>query len=142
MTIFCRQSEPPPPFPAEPYAALLYLDNEHDQILAALASMRRDLTAFTPAFVANLEAMLCAHFEHEEDLMRRSGFPNLDRHQQAHAFAMDQIARSIDMAVVNGDKAAAKACLKFLIRWAQGHIDSEDGEYIAHVRRLGRTAPG
>ncbi len=68
------------------------------------------------------------HFKHEEDLMRRHGYPKLAQQQQAHrdfvarveSLAVDVRENKIGVALKTGD---------FLKKWLIGHIQGMDREY-------------
>ena len=73
------------------------------------------------------------HFDHEENVMRRFGFPHLERHAGQHSDLlnrMDQIL--VDFEV--GKSELSEDLFEFLRNWIVIHLKTEDRELGEWVR--------
>jgi hemerythrin len=74
------------------------------------------------------------HFEFEEELMQKAGFPALKAHQQTHEFFMRKVAVLRGRFVAGED--VTSVLLSMLKGWLVSHIKGEDREYIEAVRKV------
>lgn len=82
-----------------------------------------DLTVLRPVIVA-LCKQAKAHFELEEALMRRIGYPDLEAHMAQHQRLLDRlISRSMDVGKGYMNKPAIAALMQ---DWALQHVPEED----------------
>lgn len=116
------------------------LDKEHDElaelVLDFYDAVLSDETgrALRQRFDA-LAAYTDAHFAHEENYMRFTGFPGRDKHIRAHERLK---ARLKEIPPLKGRKwnsrsATALAVLRFLKKWLVAHILNEDRELGAYL---------
>lgn len=82
-----------------------------------------------------------AHFDAEEELMRRHGFPDLAVHAGLH----DSLRRRLDDALTaferDGASAALLADVEAMMRgWLSQHIGQKDRELVAYLRARGHVA--
>jgi hemerythrin len=74
------------------------------------------------------------HFETEEDLMHRSGFPGLAAHRKLHAAFFEHLDQLVyDLEVCGPSQHLADRALEVVQDWLIGHIMEEDQQYAAHV---------
>lgn len=76
------------------------------------------------------------HFEREETLMRRGGYPKLDEHHLEHVKLTGQV-RDIQRRYIAGDHSAVDGdILIFLKKWLTGHILGIDMQYKPWVEKI------
>ena len=95
-----------------------------------------DLTVLRPVIVA-LCKQAKAHFELEEALMRRTGYPDLEAHMAQHQKLLDRlISRSMDVGKGYMNKPAIAALMQ---DWALHHVPEEDAR-LTQFLASGKTA--
>lgn len=106
------------------------VDEEHKELFAqvnlfgrAVADRRENqVLAHMFKFLATYAA---SHFAHEEAVMRRAGYPELQAHAARHMEFCDKLVEfEIDTAI--GDPTLAKNILAFLEEWMLSHVSRED----------------
>jgi hemerythrin-like metal-binding protein len=119
------------------------IDAEHQGILRLAAEMHQAVTKGAEA--SELEKMLagllaCAgeHFEHEERLMRETGYASYAWHKRQHQAVMNK-AGALEGRIRSGDSEAALALLHFLSTWIRDHTSVADRMMAAHVRNAQRS---
>ncbi len=85
------------------------------------------------------------HFSHEEDVMERIGFPDLEAHMKSHQIFIKNISelrQQFEVASsINGKKEIAIKAANFLSVWFLGHILSKDKVYKPYLVRLRNLPP-
>lgn len=73
------------------------------------------------------------HFRTEEALMKKAGYPTLDKHMAMHKILTEKTKElTIEVHMTkDSDKI-----LQFLKRWWLTHINNEDRKYIPFLKRL------
>lgn len=66
------------------------------------------------------------HFVHEEDLMRKMGFPGLDEHRSAHTELVSELDDLIDEFEAGASHDLSNKTLQFLEDWLLHHILIDD----------------
>jgi len=119
------------------------VDDEHHAIYDLVNEMHRrietgedaDLVAEALARVLEYSRV---HFDHEEALMLRTGYPDLERHRELHSeFAAEADRLAIES--LAGVHFSAHGLVEFMADWLANHIETEDrriGEYIRKTRQL------
>ncbi len=114
------------------------MDDQHtylyclfDAIPPAPREARGDLMA---RLMDEIERYLLFHFESEELLMRRYGFPGFALHQADHESAGRRFVR-FQNDFENGDLNSA-ALKIFLTGWLMDHSKASDAEYVAWVKKM------
>ena len=74
------------------------------------------------------------HFELEERLLRESGYPEAEKHAQAHARFTEEMEKyefleDADVISLPGE------ALSFLINWIVWHIMNVDVRYVDHLKK-------
>lgn len=113
------------------------LDEQHRGIVSAINSLYYFIqngdaaVAFEPTMdVLNYYTKL--HFLTEEALLKAAGYPDIDAHVEIHHRLMDQVR---SMAKGYADEDQVRALLEFLKEWWIGHINNEDKQYGAIVKK-------
>jgi hemerythrin len=68
------------------------------------------------------------HFESEEHLLDRQGFPGLEEHRSAHELLMTKLYASLDQAS-NDEVVPFSSLLGFLPSWYSDHVEQLDQPY-------------
>jgi hemerythrin len=74
------------------------------------------------------------HFEFEEDLQEKAGYPFLKAHQRIHEIFMKKVAEI--RARSNKGEDVAQELLRLLKGWLASHIKGEDRDYVEAVKKL------
>jgi hemerythrin len=74
------------------------------------------------------------HFEFEEGLQEKAGYPFLKAHQRIHEIFMKKIA-DIRARAATGEEVAHEL-LTLLKGWLVSHIKGEDRDYVESVRKV------
>ena len=74
------------------------------------------------------------HFEFEEGLQEKAGYPFLKAHQRIHEIFMKKVA-DIRARAVAGEEVAHEL-LTLLKGWLVSHIKSEDRDYVESVKKF------
>jgi len=111
------------------HSNLFKLINEfHDQYRSG--DTHRQLVLVLNRLVAYAEE----HFQHEEALMRETGYPRLERQQDLHQKLYSSIFDLNEKLSLEGANADAET-LRFLKHWILGHILKEDMDIGDFLRR-------
>jgi hemerythrin len=78
------------------------------------------------------------HCAHEEDLLKRTGYPLLKQHKRAHSAFLKQCAAYHQQAGLDG--RATREALAFLKGWMLKHIRGEDIDYANYVSHAGNSS--
>ena len=121
------------------------MDAEHRQLVvlmneveAAIASSE-DEAAIRIRF-EKLMAGAAMHFAHEDDSIRRSGFPDAERHIEQHRVLLQSLAAYAgESAQESNRRIRVGDAVRFLENWLIAHIDAADGPLAAHLRSNGST---
>jgi hemerythrin len=76
------------------------------------------------------------HFEHEERLMRQSGFPGLAQHAAEHR-ALTRQVEQFQADFASGRTALSVQLLQFLKDWLERHIQGSDQAYAPCLAEKG-----
>ena len=87
-----------------------------------------------------LVAYVDVHFEHEERLMRETGFPGLDKHLIAHKAREQQVDEFKKDFEHDQDKFDFDALMEFLSNWLSEHILKQDMKFAAfHKKQIANS---
>lgn len=84
-----------------------------------------DSTARLNEILENLELYIEAHFEYEESIMRRVGFPCVDEHSKQHQ-DMRQHLRSLSALAGGGFAVPPEHAIQLVEGWLNWHLDGAD----------------
>jgi len=76
------------------------------------------------------------HFGHEEDMLIKSRYPDIERHKKIHKGFVDEIS-AVDYQNFNyNDEKALDGLMLFLSKWVVKHIKNEDFKYSGHLNKF------
>ena len=85
------------------------------------------------------------HFSHEEDIMERSQFPDIENHMRSHQVFIHNVSemrQQFDVAPSIEDKRKiSRKLANFLNVWLLGHIMSRDKAFKPYLTRLRNLPP-
>lgn len=112
------------------------LDGQHRKLVELINGLQEKLKGNISEFDLNraiLEMFNYAeeHLAHEEELMRRAGFPGFMDHKHKHDDFRQEIVNFVD-SLEGGDETEeiARDILFFLQRWLVTHIKGSDRDYV------------
>ncbi len=125
------------------------LDGEHKAFLNVINQASVDIKL---QHIEGMEKMFAAcydyvrnHFSHEEDIMERIRYPELEEHIASHQLFIKNISQfrqEFETATTKGQKLdAAQKAMAFLSVWFLGHIISRDKPVKAYLTRLRNLGP-
>lgn len=77
------------------------------------------------------------HFAHEEGLMERMGFPDLEKHKRIHRRLLEQLSEHVECYRKDGH---SQELLMFLKVWLKAHIKGIDTKYGRYQNADRRSA--
>lgn len=109
------------------------MDDQHGILMDTLNELRLQLMRGTNAkevreHLGCLVEFTRLHFDCEELLLERHGFPALQQHRAAHQHLMDEIRPTLERAE-RGETADFHRLLGFLRGWFLDHIEGLDHQY-------------
>jgi hemerythrin len=114
------------------------IDNQHKRIVAYINELNDAIrTGNTEETKLTLEGLLdytITHFEFEEELQEKAGYPFLKAHQKVHQMFMKRIAKFRGRA--NNGEDIAQELLGVLKVWLVSHIKGDDRDYGESVREF------
>ncbi len=108
------------------------VDNQHKKLVAMVNEMHAALvsnagTESIAAILRRLTAYTVEHFRHEEDVMRRAGYPGFAEHKAKHAALVKRVGE-LNAKVTAGKARISMEVMSFLRDWLRGHISGSDME--------------
>lgn len=85
--------------------------------------------------LAELVAYAQKHFQVEEEVMRQTGYPELDEHCQLHQRLTERLA-ALTQARRCGTQLTTFEVLNFLGEWIVDHVGRSDARIGRHLRRM------
>ena len=125
------------------------LDDEHKAFLekinqASEGLRERDVTKMDKMFEACYDYVR-NHFSHEEDIMERIHYPEMDEHIASHQLFIKNISQfrqEFETADTVGKKLdASQKAMSFLSVWFLGHLISRDKPMKPYLVRLRNLPP-
>jgi hemerythrin len=112
------------------------IDNDHRILVDLFNLLGRSVVdgekrAYVDAVLEELIRCTAWHFSHEERLMLKHDYPELDAHRQEHLDLMDSV-RELQREVLDTGRLEEQE-FEFLEQWLTGHIlaaDMKFGEYL------------
>jgi len=102
------------------------MDEDHARLDALFDALAAVSDAELPAFRAEIDTEIRAHFAREEVLMRQAGLPILHCHIAQHAMLLDELAEGVAAAAA-GDMPRLRRFLgQTLAQLVAAHVDSVD----------------
>jgi len=117
------------------------IDDQHKRIVAFINELNDALETGnaeeTNHVMEGLLNYTVTHFEFEEELQEKAGYPYLKAHRRIHEIFMKKVA-SIRERSAHGEDVAPEL-LKLLKAWLASHIKSEDRDYVESVKKFIRN---
>jgi len=118
------------------------IDDQHKRIIDFINELddacRTGNASETNHVMEGLLNYTVTHFEFEESLQEKAGYPFLKAHQRIHELFMKKVAALRERAVKGED--VAPELLKLLQGWLLNHIKGEDRDYIESVSEITNSA--
>lgn len=116
------------------------IDDDHRKLLDLFNMLNHAVTNKEPEkyIGAVLEELICCtawHFSHEERLMVKYNYEDLDSHKEEHHNLIES-ARDMQKKFIQKGYQISSEEIEFLERWLTGHIlgsDMELGEFLGEV---------
>lgn len=118
------------------------IDLQHHYFANLINRLASDFAAITdPALrlslLAELNAYARFHFISEENLMVRSGYPELASHRALHMKLIDELSAREGRLIVRNSAEDADDVLSFLGQWFLGHTAHEDRQFADYLAQRG-----
>jgi hemerythrin len=118
------------------------IDDQHKRIVAFINELNDALETGnaeeTNHVMEGLLNYTVTHFEFEEELQEKSGYPYLKAHRRIHEIFMKKVA-SIRERGTQGEDIAPEL-LRLLKSWLASHIKGEDRDYVESVKTITESA--
>jgi hemerythrin-like metal-binding protein len=108
------------------------IDSEHKLLLKHLNAGITNPTK-TEGIFDELKKYAEFHFSGEENLMRKTDYPELQTHIQGHQLFVDRV-QQLEKAIIDGEKTSVTMLIAFLRDWFIYHILLEDKNFANYVR--------
>ena len=116
------------------------IDEDHRKLVKIFnilnhAVMEGESPEYLAAVLEELINCTIWHFSHEERLMLKFGYQEMEEHQAEHQ-ELIKSAKKLQQEILESDKAVADADIEFLERWLTEHILTSDmrlGSYLSQV---------
>lgn len=116
------------------------IDDDHRKLVKIFnilnhAVMEGESQDYLAAVLKELVNCTVWHFSHEERLMLKYGYDEIEEHKAAHQELVDS-AKELQQKILQADKAMADEDIEFLERWLTEHILTDDmrlGAYLSQV---------
>lgn len=114
------------------------IDEQHKRIISYINELDHASHTGSAAEVQHvLEGLLdytVTHFEFEEELQAKAGYPFLKAHQRVHEIFMKRIAAFRERA--NNGEDIIPELLSMLRVWLASHIKGDDRDYVESVKAV------
>ncbi|MGA2434748.1 MAG: bacteriohemerythrin [Bryobacteraceae bacterium] len=117
------------------------IDQEHQGLFAKAESMRQAMLVGKGKdeldfLLGNLVAYGCYHFDHEEELMQRIGYPDIAEHRKEHE-DMKKRVRAMQERASAGEKTMTIEVMLFLMEWVKRHVIATDLRIAGYMKARG-----
>lgn len=114
------------------------IDSQHRSLFEKLKDIERATAAgdghrIAEDIIAFMDTYVAEHFEMEEALMERVGYPDLEEHRRQHQLFIDKsIEFELDKHI--GDVSLPKSMLTFFSEWLVEHVSVVDKRIAAYIQ--------
>lgn len=120
------------------------VDNQHlffSRLINRLSSELRDLGSIEhgTSIIDELDAYTRFHFISEENIMRRTGYPELKEHKILHLKLIDDLGAKSGFLYLEPSQQRVEEIIDFLIKWFLKHTIHEDRLFADYIDRKGIT---
>ncbi len=117
------------------------IDGQHKQLVTYMngffEAYSQNQTAEAKRHLNDLLEFTQKHFAHEEDLMGKTGYPDMASHVESHKNLLTLVVKFAQDYQVNPCKETGDKLGNFLKNWLSGHILGVDKKYSPHLRTHG-----
>lgn len=85
--------------------------------------------------IESLGTFAASHFEKEEQLMSKIGYPELEKHKEEHLTFVRYVDDMTIEKINQSEETALIQLFAFLSNWVVSHIKKEDFDYKAFINR-------
>jgi hemerythrin len=114
------------------------IDNQHKRIVSFINELHDAVetgnTEETNHVMEGLLNYTVTHFEFEEDLQEKAGYPYLKAHKRIHEILMKKVAAIRERSTKGED--IAPDLLRLLNGWLANHIKGEDRDYVESIKSI------
>jgi hemerythrin len=114
------------------------IDDQHKRIITFINELDHASQTGSPDEVQHvLEGLLdytITHFEFEEELQEKAGYPFLKAHKRVHEIFMKRVAAFRERA--NNGEDVVPELLSMLKVWLASHIKGDDQDYVESVKQM------
>lgn len=114
------------------------IDDQHKRIITYINELDHASKTGDPEEVQHVfEGLLdytVTHFEFEEELQEKAGYPFLKAHQRVHEIFMKRIAAFRERS--NNGEDIVPELLSMLKVWLSSHIKGDDQDYVESVKKM------
>ena len=116
-------------------------DEEHMALIKIINMLNTAITSKDPKsrldeILANLASYTVTHFDHEEELMEKYGYPGYQEHKKQHSELTSQVNDYIAR-LKEGKASFSIELMSFLRDWLVNHINGSDKMYWEFFRSKG-----
>lgn len=113
------------------------LDEQHIRLLEFTNNLLlhyndKEDTAVVLSALDSLVNYCIFHFEYEEEILKKRGYPKLEEHIKLHDGFRDKV-RVFKDKFNEGDKSVMDQMIIYLIAWIKGHTSVEDIAYKKYI---------
>jgi hemerythrin len=116
------------------------IDEDHRKLIEIFNMLNHALTEgeapdYLAAILDELVNFTAWHFSHEERLMLKYGYADLDNHRQEHRELISS-ARALQERIQRADNTIGDEDIEYLEHWVTAHILTDDmrmGDYLSQV---------
>jgi hemerythrin len=117
------------------------IDAQHKRLVGMINALHEAMKAgksrdMVAGFIGELKSYASAHFDTEERLMERYGFPGLAAHRVEHNQFIEKVL-DYDLCLQEGACVGPMDVMLFLKSWLTGHIQGTDQQYAPFFREKG-----
>ncbi len=110
------------------------IDNEHWELFSLINDLNDKQSIGVPPASTSLALIALvnyieAHFDHEERLMKESGYPDIEVHKQVHKALDLQVREFQSVFMTNPYSFDYDALIEFLTNWLKNHILKVDMKF-------------
>lgn len=116
-------------------------DEEHENLYKYLTEARalfsgEPKTDGTIKLLTNLHPYMARHFEEEEELMMKCGYPELSKHVLQHRKLLERLRTLIERYQADPSTSPAELVV-FVMDWLHDHLENSDTRYVDCLRACG-----
>lgn len=116
-------------------------DEQHQQLVAMVNRLHQAIkdgqaTDLLDEILTGLLDYTRVHFAEEEMLMEQYGYPDYQRHKQAHTDLVRQV-EDVYAQFKSGKQLQPINVMQFLVNWLTNHIKGEDKKYTGFFKSKG-----